>query len=333
MHRVNSETPVSVLLTKSLFFFVFICSAVFCFTPSVLLAQAFDQLVSRASGIEIPEVPAAGAPVVYTAGSDLKVYFLNVGQGDSIYFELPGGHNALIDGGPSGNASGNLAKFLASKNVTKIDNVVLTHPHTDHYKGLAYVFDKLSVSNFYDNRIDNSGAASDDTLRAKIKSLGVNMVYPAAGDNLAWADGVAVKVLNSCPGESKSSDGNVLNDCSIVLKVSYQNTSMLFTGDMEADVEANLVAKYGSELDCDVLKVGHHGSQYSSSMAFLKAVSPKAAYIEVGTGNSYGHPTQNALANLAAIGATIYRTDLSGTMEYDAGNVMLASAGVASYTN
>jgi beta-lactamase superfamily II metal-dependent hydrolase len=101
--------------------------------------------------------------------------------------------------------------------------------------------------------------------------------------------------------------------------MTYQNTSLLFTGDVQADAEAQMVSKYGSKLQADVLKVGHHGSSGSSSAAFLNMVKPKAAYISVGKGNSYGHPTQAALSRLQAAGAAVYRTDLSGTQEYTIG--------------
>jgi len=126
-------------------------------------------------------------------------------------------------------------------------------------------------------------------------------------------------VLNSCSTPGQSTDGNVLNDCSIVLHVTYQNTSILYTGDMQSDVEAKLVSKYGAALQSDVLKVGHHGSATASSVPFLNMVKPKYAYIEVGAGNTFGHPTQAALGRLQGAGAKIFRTDTDGTQEYRIG--------------
>lgn len=276
---------------------------------------------------DMPAVPAPTA-VLSSAGA-LHAYFINVGQGDSEYIELPNGKNVLIDGGPANPAgSGDplVAQFLSQHNVTKIDYVLLTHPHSDHYTGLDYVFSHLQVSNFYDTQEENTGSSTIKTLRAKISSMGVNVSYPAEGDTLNWDPGeVQVKVLHSCSTPGSSSNGTVLNNCSIVLRVTYQNTSLLYTGDMQSDVEAQLVQKYGAQLQSDVIKVGHHGSAGASSAAFLNKVQPKAAYIEVGANNSYGHPTQAALSRLQAAGAAIYRTDQGGTQEYTIG-------GNASYT-
>jgi len=305
--------------------FIFLAAARF--FPLPLNAQALEQLHTSAAGSETTP-PLPGAAAVYTAGAGFNVYFVNVGQGDAIYIELPGGQNALIDGGPSSSAAGPLAQFLASKNITKIDHVVLSHPHSDHYKGLQYVFSSLSVANFYDTRMDNTAATGDNTLRAKIGAQGVNLVYPAPGDQLSWG-GVAVKVFNSCPEPVLSSNGDDINNCSITLKLAYQNASLLFTGDMEASVESSLVARFGGALKADVLKVGHHASAYSSSDAFLQAVHPARAYIEVGK-NSYGHPSESARSRLLAVGARIFRSDLDGTQEYSPLQALFAGS-VASF--
>lgn len=313
MHRVNQNSPVPAVF-KAALSALLLFLAVFHFTPSAA-AQAYGQLLAAAPAVEIPLAPVPQDATLYAAGPGLNVYFLNVGQGDAIYMELPGGRNALIDGGPSGSATGGLAKFLAAKKVSKIDHVVLTHPHSDHYNGLQYVFSNIAVENFYDTRLDNKGAAADNTLRDQVRALGVNTVYPAPGDRLDWsAPGVEIKVFNSCPVESASKTSKVINNCSIMFKLSYNGSSMLFTGDTEGETEEALAAKYGAELRADVLKVGHHGSKYSSTNAFLKAVQPARAYIEVGK-NNYGHPTQDALGRLLGSGAKVFRTDLDDTQE------------------
>jgi beta-lactamase superfamily II metal-dependent hydrolase len=285
-------------------------------------APALDTLIGSAGGNAVQDVPEPSAPAALPGPlrsvPALNAYFISVGQGDSEYIELPNGKNALIDGGPNPTAS--LSQFLSQHNVTHIDYVVLTHPHSDHFDGLVYVFDHLKVDNFYDTREENTGAVTIAKLRAKIPALGVNVVYPSPGESLDWDPGeVQVKVLNSCSTPGSSTDGGVLNDCSIVLRVTYQNTSILYTGDMQSDMEAKLVATYGSGLQSDVLKVGHHGSSTASSMAFLNAVKPKYAYIEVGAGNNFGFPAQSTLSNLQAVGATVYRTDTDGTQEYTIG--------------
>ncbi|MDD2772285.1 MAG: ComEC/Rec2 family competence protein [Elusimicrobiales bacterium] len=301
-----------------------------------LSSRAAFAAAIRANSISLPAAPQpsfAPAPAKTGAGradkNGLHAYFIDVGQGDAEYLELPNGKTALIDGGPAevtgdphppdgqeivyGNPP--LAGFIAQHNIRSIDYVVLTHPHFDHYAGLDYVFTHVQVGTFYDTRERND--INIEKLRAKIANLGVNTVYPAEGDSLNWAPEVAVRVFNSCSAEGSSSDGQVLNNCSIALKVTYQNTSIFYSGDIQSDVESRLVSKYGAQLQSDVLKVGHHGSRTSSSAAFLKAVKPKTAYIEVGKDNSYGHPTQAALSRLKAAGAKVYRTDRDGTQEYD----------------
>ncbi len=285
-------------------------------------ATAFDSLNFSASGADAAAIPEANATSAVRpplkSVPPLNAYFISVGQGDAEYIELPNGKNVLIDGGPNPNAP--LAAFLTQHNITKLDYVVLTHPHLDHYAGLDYVFSHVKVDNFYDTREDNTGAAGAKALRNKISALGVNMIYPAAGDNLDWDPGeVQVKVLNACSNNGGSNSGQVLNDCSIVLKVTYQNTSIIYTGDIQSDAEAALISTYGSELQSDVLKVGHHGSNTATSAAFLNMVKPKYAYIEVGAGNTFGFPAAVTLSNLQAVGATVFRTDMGGTQEYRIG--------------
>ena len=314
MQLVTSTSPAPV--KRTLIAAAFLLLAVFHFAPQAAAAPALSQLIEAAPAVEIPYAPPPDNATVYTPAPGLNVYFLSVGQGDAVYIELPGGRNALIDGGPSRTSSSPLAKFLAEKNITAIDHVVLTHPHSDHYNGLQYVFSTMTVRNFYDTRVDNKGATGDDAVRAKVADLGINTVYPSPGDNLDWsAPGVEIKVFNACNKAFASSNSETLNNCSIMFKLTYRGSSILFTGDTEGETEAMLAGKYGEKLKADVLKVGHHGSKYSSSDLFLGAVKPAKAYIEVGK-NNYGHPTQEALGRLLNSGAKVFRTDLDGTQEF-----------------
>ena len=315
MHHVIKNSPAPNAL-KAVFSAAVLFLSIFHFSPSALNAQALDQLYTAAPAVEIPLAQPPQNATVYSAAPGLNVYFLSVGQGDSEYIELPNGQNVLIDGGPDSSETGVLAQFLARKNVTRINHVVMTHPHADHYKGLKYIFSNLKVDNFYDTRMDNTGTSVDEALRAQAKSLGVNLVYPAPGDSLSWGPGgVEAKVFNSCPLPVSSGDGKAVNNCSITIRLAYQDASLLFVGDAQDEVEASMVAAFGPELRSDVLKVGHHGSAHSSSALFLEAVRPRRAYIEVGH-NNYGHPTQNALSRLLKVGAKIFRTDLDGSQGY-----------------
>jgi beta-lactamase superfamily II metal-dependent hydrolase len=311
----------SAVLTLSLGFFFPATAA------RTYAAPALDAL-TVAAGDALPVLPDIGSPQPVRpplkAQRPLNAWFINVWQGDSEYLELPNGRSVLIDGGPanpSGTGDPLVAQFLTQHGITHIDYVVLTHPHADHFTGLKYVFDHVKVDNFYDTREENPGAATLKVLRDQIAGNHTTAInYPAADDTLDWDPGeVQVKVLNSCSTPGQSTVGQVLNNCSIVLKVTYQNVSMLFTGDIQSDIEAQLAAKYGAELQADVLKVGHHGSATASSVPFLSLVKPRYAYIEVGAHNSFGHPTQAALSRLQATGAKIFRTDLDGTQEYSIG--------------
>ena len=315
MHHVIKNSPAPLAL-RAVFAAAVLFLSIFHFAPSALNAQALDQLYTATPAVEIPLAPPPQNSTVYSAAPGLNVYFLSVGQGDSEYIELPNGQNVLIDGGPDSSETGVLAQFLAQKKVTRINHVVMTHPHADHYKGLKYIFSNLKVDNFYDTRMDNTGTSVDEALRAQAKSLGINLVYPAPGDSLSWGPGgVEAKVFNSCPQPVSSGDGKAVNNCSITIRLAYQDASLLFVGDAQDEVEAEMVAAFGSGLRSDVLKVGHHGSAHSSSALFLEAVQPRRAYIEVGH-NNYGHPTQNALSRLLKAGAKIFRTDLDGSQGY-----------------
>jgi competence protein ComEC len=124
-----------------------------------------------------------------------------------------------------------------------------------------------------------------------------------------------ITVLNAYPDEVDCSEGELINNASIVLRMEYNHKSVLFTGDIQASVETKLVEDYGSRLSSTVLKVAHHGSAYSTTLDFLDMVKPKIAYISVGK-NKYGHPAPSTIERLEDAGVTIYRTDSDGTCEY-----------------
>ena len=238
--------------------------------------------------------------------AQLKVFFVDVGQGDAIYIEFPNGKNALIDGGPSGSK---INDFLKSKGVTKIDYVALTHPHSDHFRGLKKVFAEFDVKHFYDTRAENVNAVGDNNLRelAEAEPL-CRTHYPEPGQELKWDPKVTVKVLNSCTEKVEIHDNDETNNCSLVLRLYYNGNGILLTGDAEASVENAMMRVFKSGLQSTILKVSHHGSRYSSTDQFLKRVAPEYAVISVGAGNSYGHPHKEALDRLYAVGAKIILT-------------------------
>ena len=242
--------------------------------------------------------------------AQLNVYFVDVGQGDAIYLEFPNGTNALIDGGPSGEP---IYKFLKEKGVTKLDRVVLTHPHSDHYRGLKKVFTAFDVKHFYDTKAENVDANGDNNLRELAGAEpGCRLHFPSPGAELAWDPKVTVKVLNSCDEPVQTHNNDETNNCSLVLRLYYNGTGLLFMGDADASIENAMTRIFKSGLQSYALKVGHHGSRYSSTADFLARVKPKVAIISVGVDNVYGHPHKEAIDRLRATGAKIFYTT-SGT--------------------
>lgn len=242
--------------------------------------------------------------------AQLKVYFVDVGQGDAIYIEFPNGKNALVDGGPNGSKIG---AFLKAKGITTIDYVALTHPHSDHYRGLKKVFADFAVKHFYDTRAENADAAGDNNLRELAAAEPhCRSHFPEPGQELDWDPKVTVKVLNACSEPVVTHENDETNNCSLVLRLYYNGNGILLTGDAESSIENAMMRVFKSGLRSEILKVAHHGSRYSSGDQFLRRVEPKYAFISAGLGNVYGHPHQETLDRLKAIGAKIFLTT-SGT--------------------
>ena len=243
-------------------------------------------------------------------GSGLKVTFFDVGQGDAIFIETPQGHQILIDGGP--------VRQLAAEKVGKtlpfwdksLDLVILTHPDSDHITGLVGVLERYEVENILWTGVEvdtNIFAAWEQALEKYSNGL----YLARAGQKIFWGKdpNAFMEILypeSQTVNEKKSGFGGATNDTSIVSKLVFGSHSLLFTGDITKAVEQKLVSQ-GVNLRADVLKVPHHGSKYSSSEAFLAAVLPSTAVIQVGSKNSYGHPTQEVLSRLGNI--SVLRTD------------------------
>ncbi len=254
---------------------------------------------------------------IYIQGhGKLKVDFLDVGQGDSIYIQAPNGNNILIDGGIDRKVLSSLGNVLPFGN-KKIDIVLGTHPDADHIGGLPFVFDNYKVSAYIDN-----GAKSDSgvwrTLENKIESEKSQRVEAKAGMRIILDQdkNIVLYVLSPYMNVNKVNDTNM---GSIVGKLSYGSSTFMLTGDAPINVEQNLVKKFGSSLESDVLKVGHHGSKTSSSEAFLKAVAPQFAIISVSAKNMYGHPHKEVIDLLNKLGIKILRTSENGTVKCESG--------------
>jgi len=230
--------------------------------------------------------------------SALTVNFIDVGQGDAILFEENGKY-LLVDCGRSDTKIGS---YLTSKGVSTIDYLITTHPDADHIGGCDYVLGNYNVTNVWDN-----GQPADTVAYQNYIALAHEKNYSVIynGTLLDW-NNVTVRIL--APPEPYPMGNRNYN--SIVAKVSYGSVDFMLTGDCTTECESRLSGNLSSE----ILKVGHHGSKYSTSQDFLDRVDPEVAVISVGATNPYGHPSQEVLDRLADNNIETHRTDLEGTI-------------------
>lgn len=242
----------------------------------------------------------------------LDVYFIDVGQADSILIKNEE-HSMLIDAG--NNEDGvKLVNYLNELNVNNFDYVIATHAHEDHIGGMDDIINNFQVDKFFMPDVLTTTKTFEDVLDALEDN---DMTYNTFKENQEFSFGNAnVKILYV------GNDKNDLNDTSIVMKITYYNNSFLFTGDISSKVEKKILNK---DLKSDVLKVAHHGSDYSSTDEFLDLVDPKYAVISVGKNNIYKHPAESTLLKLNDRNIKIYRTDTSGTiiMNSDGNNITI----------
>lgn len=237
------------------------------------------------------------------AQSTFEIHFIDVGQGDAVLV-LCDGNAMLIDGGESSESS-KIYAYLQAHNIDFLDYIVATHAHSDHIGGLSGALNYASVGMALCPVTSYTSKAFNSFVKY-LDAQGVSITVPTPG--LSFSLGSAsVQVL----GPQKEYDNP--NDTSIVMRIVYGNTSFLFTGDAERTAEADIL-EAGYDLSATVLKVGHHGSDTSTSYPFLREIMPEFAVIQVGTGNLYGHPAENTLSKLRDAGVKIYRNDLQGTI-------------------
>lgn len=262
-----------------------------------LASPSFSELYGLPAGEELP--------------GQLVIYFLDTGQSDAAYLRTPDGQVMVIDSGDI-DAPGHVTAFLAqSKEVRRIDALVLTHPHADHIGDARAILYDFEVGQFWHSGFEQTTPTYEPVL-AKAADLAeagrLEVHLGRAGDNLDLGDDVTVTVFS--PAEPLGEDAN---EASLVLKVTYGEFSVLFTGDAGFASESAMLER-GADLRATVLKVGHHGSSGSTGQEFLEAVDPQVAVIDVGAGNDYGHPNPKTLARLEASGVAVFRTDINGTI-------------------
>lgn len=258
--------------------------------------------------------PASTRTNEKTQGSHpvLKVSYLDVGQADSILIQVPNGKNILIDAGNNEDA-GMITSYLKKQGIRRLDVVIGTHPHEDHIGSLDKVIQTFEIGQIIMPKVTTNTQTYKDVLTA-IQNKGLKIKEAKAGLKLELgptdAENPQISAEILAPVSSQYED---MNNYSAVLRLVYGQNTFLFTGDAEDVSEKEMLAS-SANLKADVLKVGHHGSNSSTTQEFLNKINPKYAVISVGKDNTYGHPTPSTLSRLKKAGVEVYRTDEKGTI-------------------
>lgn len=242
-----------------------------------------------------------------------KMHFIDVGQGDSTLIVTPTSKTILIDGGGSETGNYNvgesvLVPYLLDRKIKNIDYIIISHFDSDHVQGLFTIMEKLKVKNVV---ISKQGKVSENYNYFKeiVKRKNMNVIIVKAGDKLIIDKYTYFDIL--WPTDELVNE-NILNNNSMVCKLNYKETKILFTGDIEEIAEKKMLELYNNELKADILKVAHHGSKTSSIQEFIDKVNPKIVLIGAGENNKFGHPNVDVLNRFEKLNIEIYRTDKMG---------------------
>ncbi|MGF7050326.1 beta-lactamase superfamily II metal-dependent hydrolase [Paenibacillus sp. DS2015] len=249
------------------------------------------------------EVKSATETPITPTGT-LKIHYIDVGQGASQLILTPNGKTMLIDAGNNDDEQ-RVVNYLKEQGVTKVDILIGTHPDADHVGGLDAVVDAFEMGSIYMPKV-SSNTKTFESVLTSIANKNLKVTTAKAGIDLSLDEQISLKIL------APINTYDDVNNMSAILKLTFGDTSFLFTGDAEVESENDLLDE-GTLLKSDVLLVGHHGSNSSTSQSFLDAVNPNYAVIQVGK-NSYGHPTSKILKRLTDKKIKIYRNDEQGTI-------------------
>lgn len=239
----------------------------------------------------------------------MQVHFIDVGQGDATLIVTPNGKHILIDAGP-GSGELDLMAYLKRYEVKSIELMILSHPHEDHIGGADRVLTSIKTEKVLVSPAPGTTDSFEKVLDA-IDATGsaIEVAIPGAIYDI---DGVVVHILAPAAADEEN-----LNNDSIICRVDYGKAKMIFSGDAEKEAEVALLAAYGTkELDCDLFKLGHHGSYTSNTAEFLDTMTPKYAVACCGEGNEYGHPHSEVRKLLSERGIQLWRTDKDGSVVF-----------------
>ena len=235
--------------------------------------------------------------------SKLIVHFLDVGQGDSIFIELPNGKTMLVDAGENYHGQG-IIDYVQTIGYHKLDYVVATHPHEDHIGSMPYIVRNFEIGSIYMPDVTANTATFESLLKA-IKAKGLRVKNGRTGVHIIKDGELTADII----APDKPDESNI-NNSSIVLLLTFGNVSYLLTGDAETK-ELNAIR---ADMHATVLKAGHHGSKTSTTQTLLKKISPSVTVISCGKNNDYGHPHAEVLKMLKSVNSSVYRTDRDQTV-------------------
>jgi beta-lactamase superfamily II metal-dependent hydrolase len=247
---------------------------------------------------------------VLSPAHEQSLIALNIGQGDGTLAIFPNGMTVLTDAGPDGTVVRELERALGPRERT-IDIAIITHPQLDHFGGLADILRRFSVRAVLVNGRTADDAATGgawNELLDVLREQDISILRVEAGSSITQ-NGFGLDVLNPDGAWLQSGE---LNDTGLVALAQFRGWRALMTADIGGSVEEDIARR--ADIRADVLKVGHHGSRYSTSEKFLRSVAPRVALISAGARNRYGHPAPETLERLAAAGATVFRTDRNGAI-------------------
>lgn len=233
----------------------------------------------------------------------LIVHVLDVGQGDSIFIELPNNQTMLIDAGEAQEAD-KIINYIKDRGYSKLDYVIGTHPHADHIGGLAKIIHTFPIQSIYMPKAVSTSKTYENLLTTILEK---NLKVKTAKSGVNILEEEQLKLEFVAPNKDSYKE---LNNFSSVLKITYGNRKFLFMGDAEEESEREIK----TDISADVIKIGHHGSKSSSSKEFVSLVHPKYAIVSVGKENKYNHPNEEIINRWKSVGAEIYLTSTSGTI-------------------